>query len=131
MKTHEISGMPPYLRVLAAAALLSIGASGSAYADSPREQATVAISRAQATIDLVSKENPAATQNASFTEAQRKLGEARIAADNGKQQSAEWYASEAELLANTTAGMAKLEGLERTQTEMVRSLHILEAETRN
>ena len=130
MKTKQKSGTPAYLRILTAAALVSMGMSGVAHADSARTDATLAITRAEATINLVSKENPATTQDASFAEAQRKLGEARIAANNGQQQSAEWFATEAELLANTTAGVAKLAGLESTRREMARSVDILENELR-
>ncbi len=115
------------LRIFAAGAILSIGLSGQAFADSG-QAAKLAITRAQASLDMVSKENPAATRDQAFTRAQDKLAEANIALGKDDDRQAEWLANEAELLADTTAGNAKLAGLEHTRGEVAHDVDILETE---
>jgi len=90
-----------------------------------------AIMRAEAKIELVLRETPNATQDPSFAVAREKIIQARTALDRNKDQQAEWFANEAELLTELTAGAAQLAGLERTRLEVRRSVDILESELRN
>jgi hypothetical protein len=118
------------LRILIAGAVLSAGLSGQAFAGSGQLAAKLAITRAQANIDMVSKENPAATGERSFAQAQAKLAEANVAIGRDDNRQAEWLANEAEMLADTTAGNAKLAGLEQTRTAVAHDVNILEVELR-
>jgi len=136
MKSSAIVRVPAHkglrhLRVLATSALLSVCLSGAALADTSKMDAKLAVARAQASIELVSKENPAATRDQSFTDAQKKLADATVALDDNKNQQALWLAHEAELMATTTAGAAKLAGLVQTRTEIARNIDILETELRS
>jgi hypothetical protein len=118
----------PALRIFAAGAILSVGLSGQAFADSGQLAAKLAITRAQANIDMVSREDPAATHDPSFASAQDKLATANIALSHNDYRQAEWLANEAELLADTTAGNAKLAGLEHTRSSVAHDVDILEIE---
>ncbi len=117
-------------RALAVSVLLSISFIGSVSAGQAELNARDAITRAEAKIDLVSKENPAATQNTSFVNAQQKLVAAKAAIVRNNDQQAMWLATEAELFAENTAGASKLAGLERTRSEVARDVDILESELR-
>jgi hypothetical protein len=116
------------LRIFAAGAILSIGFSGQAFADAGELAAKLAITRAQANIDMVSKENPAATNDPAFASAQDKVAQANIAIRHDDNRQAEWLANEAELLVDTTAGNAKLAGLEHTRSVVAHDVDILELE---
>ena len=116
------------LRILVAGAILSVGLSGQAFAGSGQLAAKLAIARAQANIDMVSKENPAATREQSFASAQAKLAEANVAISQDDNRQAEWLANEAEMLADMTAGNAKLAGLEQTRSAVAHDVNILEVE---
>ena len=117
-------------QTLAAGALLSLALVGPALAESAELTAKLAIARAQASVDLVSKENPAQTRDQSFIDAQQRLSDAQIAADHNHDREALWFANEAEMLADTTAGAAKLAGLEHTRAEVAHSVDVLAAEIR-
>ena len=118
----------PILRVVLAGAVLSIGLSPEAFADSGQLAAKLAITRAQASVDMVSKENPAATREQSFAAAQAKLAEANVAISQDANRQAEWLANEAELLADTTAGNARLAELEHTRSAVAHDVDVLEVE---
>ncbi len=123
--------MTPFQRLspLISGLLLSLAAV-PAFAASAELNAQLGIARAQASIDLVSKENPAQTRDRSFTDAQQRLADARIAAEKNHDREALWLASEAELLADVTAGSAKLAGLQHTRAEVAHGIEILNAEIR-
>ncbi|MHB1204152.1 MAG: hypothetical protein ACYCZX_01180 [Rhodospirillaceae bacterium] len=117
-------------QTFAAGALLSLALIGPALAESAELTAKLAIARAQASIDLVSKENPGQTRDQSFADAQQRLADARTAVDHNHDREALWFANEAEMLADTTAGAAKLAGLEHTRAEIAHSVDVLTAEIR-
>ena len=123
---------PLFNRVLqvAAGAVLSMVLAGPAFAESAELTAKLAIARAQASVDLVSKENPAQTLDQSFVDAQQRLADAHAAVDHNHDREALWFATEAEMLAETTAGAAKLAGLEHTRAEVAHSVDVLTAEIR-
>ncbi len=118
------------LSVFAASALLATSFGGGAFAGSGPLEAKLAIARAEASIGLVSRENPAATQDPEFAKAQRTLKDAQIALEHHDNQDAEWLANEAELSADVTAAGAKLTALEHTRTEIANNVNILEIELR-
>ncbi|WP_041793939.1 hypothetical protein [Pararhodospirillum photometricum] len=130
--THPLPPKTTSRWLLAAglAAVACTASLGSAYADdlNTRPDARTAIARAEAKIELVSRESPAATQYPSFSMAQEKLKEARAASARGNDQQAQWRASEAELLADTTAGTSRLSSLERIRTETSHSIKMLTSE---
>ena len=114
---------------LAVGALLAICCIGSAYAETGAMDAKLAIARAQANIDLVSKENPAQTRDQSFADAQARLTEAHTALEHHRDRQAVWYANEAEVLADTTAGAAKLAGLEHVRADAAREVDVLTSDS--
>lgn len=92
--------------------------------------AKVAITRAEAKIDLISRETPAATQNPSFARAHDRLDQAREALRRGRDQQAEWLANEAELASDATASAAQLNQLELSRAELGHAVSVLESELR-
>jgi hypothetical protein len=116
--------------LLGGATLLVAGLCWLPAAKADQAEATVAIARAEAKIDLVSHESAAATQNRSFSTAQGKLTEAHAALSRNQDQKAEWLANEAELLADITAGSAQLAGLERTRAQVSHDADVLGSEIR-
>jgi hypothetical protein len=115
-------------QVLAASALFSVSLCGAAFADPGELDAKLSIARAQASIDMVSEETPAATQDPSFANALNKLADAQAAVSHDENRRAGWLASEAELLADTAAGTAKLADLEHTRSLAAHDLDILQGE---
>ena len=93
-------------------------------------EAKGAIIRAEAKIDLISRETPAATQNPSFSRAHDRLDQSRDALKRGRDQEAEWLANEAELASDATASAAQLAQLERSRTELEQAVRVLESELR-
>ncbi len=113
------------LQICAVSAALVAGFSGMAFAETEKVDAKLAIERAQADIDMISQENPAATGDQSFATAQQKLADAHAAMANDRSRDAMWLANEAELLADTTAGKAKLAGMENTRREIAHDVDVL------
>lgn len=113
--------------------ILALGAAsiaGMCYLPAQADEAAakVAIARAEAKIDLITNETPAATQNASFAVAHDKLTQARDAIAHNKDQKAEWLANEAELMADNTAGAAQLAELEVSRAKISHDVDVLETE---
>ena len=129
-RPKAFASVPTRILPIVAGTLLSMALIGPALAESAELNAKLAIARAQASIDLVSKENPAQTRDQSFTDAQQRLSDAHTAIDRHHHREARWFANEAELLADTTAGSAKLAGLERTRAEVAHSVDVLTVEIR-
>jgi hypothetical protein len=92
--------------------------------------AEIAITRADAKVEMVAKSGAPVTQNSSFMLAQQKLNDARNAYDRNRNEHAEWYAQESEVWAEVAAQMIELDGLENTRIELDRSVAILDAEIR-
>ena len=109
------------LLIMGTAALAS-----AAYAND--DGAKMAITRAEAKIDLISRETPAATQNPSFARAHDRLDQARDALRRGRDQQAQWLANEAELASDATASAAQLNQLELSRAELGRAVSVLESE---
>lgn len=117
------------LRHAAAGALILIaGAAFAPAAHADDTAAKVAITRAEAKIDLISRETPAATQLASFSRAHDKLEQARNAVRLGHNQQGEWLANEAELASDATAGAAQLAQMEHTRSELGHAVDVLQSE---
>jgi hypothetical protein len=117
-------------RVLAIGGVMIAGLCWLPAARAGQAEASVAIARAEAKVELVSRESPAATQDPSFAAAQSKLNEARAAAARNQDQAAEWRANEAEQFADITAGGAQLAGLERTRAQVGHAVEVLASEVR-
>jgi len=92
--------------------------------------AKLAIGRAQASLDLVSKEGSTGTSDQSFARAQQKLVDAQAQLTAGRETEAVWFATEAELLAETALGAAKLETLEQTRRSVSKDNETLQLEIR-
>lgn len=116
--------------MLAAGVVLAAGACYLPAAQANEAGAKIAIARAEAKIDLISRETPAATQSPSFAIAHEKLTQARAAMVHEKDQQAEWLANEAELLADTTAGSAQLAQMEASRAQVSHDVDVLESELR-
>jgi hypothetical protein len=127
---HSINKGSLHRWMLVAGVVMVAGLSGLPAAYAGEDAAMVAIARAEAKIDLISRETPAATHNPSFSVAHDKLTQARDAAEHHKNQKAEWLANEAELLADNTAGSAKLAELEASRAQISHDVDILELELR-
>lgn len=128
MKSTKQAGLRRWS--LVAGVALVAGMCSLPAANANEADAKVAIARAEAKIDLISQEYPAATHNPSFSVAHEKLTQARNAVAHNKDQQAEWLATEAELLADTTAGAAKLAQMEVSRTQISHDVDILELELR-
>jgi hypothetical protein len=116
-------------RTLVAAVLLSVGAFAPAFA--AELDAKLAIARAQASIDLISKENPVATADPSFVRAQESLVNARDAEARDDNREAVWFATESELMAERTLAAAKLAELEKVRLATNTNANILQLELRS
>lgn len=116
-------------RALVAGALLSAGLLAPAFA--AEIDAKLAIARAQASIDLISKENPAATSEQSFVRAQQALLNARDAEGKNDNREAVWFATESEVMAERTLAAAKLAELEKVRLATNTNANILQLELRS
>jgi len=116
----------PLLRALAASAFLFAGLSAPAFANDT--DAKLAISRAQANLELISKESPAGTRDESFVRAQQKIIAAQAELTAGNEDSAVWRANEAELLADTALASARLISLEQEHRSMRSAMDALQLE---
>jgi hypothetical protein len=116
-------------RALVAAALLSAGFLSPAFA--AELDAKLAIARAQASIDLISKENPAATSEQSFVRAQQALLNAQDAERKNDNREAVWFATESEVMAERTLAAAKLADLEKARLATNTNANILQLELRS
>jgi len=117
-------------RTAALGLILAAGVAFAPTAFAKDNEAKFAITRAEAKIDLISRETPSATQNPSFARAQDKLSQARDALSHGKDQQAEWLATEAELATDATASTAQLAELQRLRAELGHAVDVLESELR-
>lgn len=117
-------------RHAAIAIALTASATFAPAASANDAEAKVAITRAEAKIDLISRETPAATQNPSFTRAHDRLDQAREALKRGRDQQAEWLANEAELASDATVSAAQLAQLELSRAELGHAVNVLELELR-
>jgi len=116
-------------RVLVAGAFLSAGLFAPAFA--AEIDAKLAIARAQASIDLISKENPAATSEQSFVRAQQALLNAQDAERKNDNREAVWFAAESEVMAERTLAAAKLAELEKVRLATNTNANILQLELRS
>jgi hypothetical protein len=92
--------------------------------------AKLAIGRAQANLELIAKESPAGTSDQSFVRAQQKILDARTQLAAGRETEAVWFASEAELLADTALASARLISLEQEHRSTQTAIDTLQAEIR-
>lgn len=118
----------PLLRTIATGVLFTACLSTPAFANDA--DAKLAIGRAQANLELISKESPTGTSDRSYVRAQQKLVDARTQLTAGRETEAEWLAHEAELLADTALASARLISLEQEHRSVRTAVDALQLEIR-
>jgi hypothetical protein len=121
---RSLRGISTFLAAITLTGALSCMTAGANEAD-----ARLALTRAEAKIEVVARSGVApSTQSNAFVIAQQKVDAAKDAFRRDKNRFAEYYAMEAEVWAEVAASNNELAGLERTRGELARAVDILAVE---